>query len=395
METELNNGLTKALSDIAGAIKGKRSISSIKPIDFSTEIFMIAELYLAPSMLDGRGSGLSAIKEISISQDIKKIEASAFKGMVGIERVSAEGASIIGDEAFNGCTSLISATFTEGLETIGKQSFESCAFSTFDIPDTVESIGYRAFNNCKNLTTIVIPANVVSCGIDSASNTQDNAFAGCDKLESISVEEGNTTFRAGNGINALIMSDTNVLVTACKNTNIPSYVTKLGNYAFRGIKPTNPVEIPSQITDIGTGCFSNSVISEISFEEGCQLTIFKDSVFNGSSLQKIEFPEGISSVGSYCFQYCGSLKEVVFSKGIKTIGVGAFASCSKITKYDFSNFEGETLPTLGSSNSLEVSSNCKIVVPDERLEEWMSTSDTNWVKYKGKIISVTDYNSTI
>ena len=59
---------------------------------------------------------------------------------------------IIGERAFNGCSSLSSVT----------------------IPDGVIHIGFCAFGGCSSLTRIIIPYSVTSIG--------DDAFGGCRML---------------------------------------------------------------------------------------------------------------------------------------------------------------------------------------------------------------------
>jgi hypothetical protein len=60
---------------------------------------------------------------------------------------------------------------------------------------------------------------------------------------------------------------------------------------------------------------------------------------------------------------------------INFLGGGAFNGCSSIAFYDF---RGHTsVPTLSSSNAFSgIASDCKIVVPDELYDTWITA--TNW-----------------
>lgn len=81
----------------------------------------------------------------------------------------------IGNRFFRGCSNLISVTFVEEstLKSIEASAFAGTeysmegsiehfypAFTEFDIPETVETIGGSAFKNCTSLSKITIPDNV-------------------------------------------------------------------------------------------------------------------------------------------------------------------------------------------------------------------------------------------
>jgi len=94
------------------------------------------------------------------------------------------------------------------------------------IPNSVTSIGNYAFAVCTGLTSISIPNSVTSIA--------KYAFIGCSDLESITVENGNANYDSRENCNALIETETNTLITGCKNTVIPNSITSIGNYAFYG-----------------------------------------------------------------------------------------------------------------------------------------------------------------
>lgn len=73
-----------------------------------------------------------------------------------------EGAVIIGNYVFSGCTGLTSVT----------------------IPDSVTSIGSNAFSDCTGLTSVTIPGSVTSVGAA--------AFRACNRLGSVEIREGMT-----------------------------------------------------------------------------------------------------------------------------------------------------------------------------------------------------------
>ena len=91
----------------------------------------------------------------------------------------------IGDGAFSGCASLTSVTIPDSVTSISYGAFSGCSsLTSITIPDSVPSIGDRAFSGCTSLTSITIPKNVSSIG--------EYAFEDCDSLANVYFEETTT-----------------------------------------------------------------------------------------------------------------------------------------------------------------------------------------------------------
>ena len=76
--------------------------------------------------------------------------------------------TVIGDDAFFGCSSLRSITIPNSVTEIGSSAFYGCSSLTeITIPNSVTSIGSYTFYGCRSLTEITIPNTVTSIGQDA------------------------------------------------------------------------------------------------------------------------------------------------------------------------------------------------------------------------------------
>lgn len=177
----------------------------------------------------------------------------------------------IGGSAFDNCSDLTSVTISNSVTKIGEWAFSNCSsLTSITIPNSVTSIGFCAFQSCRSLTSITIPNNV--------TNIEEGAFSGSSSLILIIVESGNNTYDSRDNCNAIIETNTNTLITGCRNTVIPNSVTSLGNDAFRGCNGLTSVTIPSSVTSIGDRAF-----------------------FWCSSLTSVTIPNSVTTIGSRAF----------------------------------------------------------------------------------------------
>ena len=87
---------------------------------------------------------------------------------------------VIGNQAFDGCSSLTSLTLPSSVTSIGSFAFSGCSgLTSLTLPSSVTSIGESAFRGCSSLASLTLPSSVTSIG--------KSAFSGCSGLTSIYV----------------------------------------------------------------------------------------------------------------------------------------------------------------------------------------------------------------
>ena len=137
-----------------------------------------------------------------------------------------QGITIIGDQAFAGCTGLRELALPEGLTSIGASCFLSCTnLESIILPETLTKISNNAFQNCVSLESIILP--------NSIRTVNGQAFYLCSGLKEIKICGNITTFRT------TVFSD-------CPNIEklvISSNVTALPSSLFTNVNLINLTEI--------------------------------------------------------------------------------------------------------------------------------------------------------
>lgn len=261
------------------------------------------------------------IKEVSFltywDETMREVPAGEFEGFTNIERVvfGYYGITLIGENAFKGCTSLTDIVFitssTSGHVdiTIGKSAFEGCtSISQLDLSGTwVTEIGESAFKDCTSISQLILWK-------DYANN---------------------------------------------------SYVEKIGKSAFQGCTGLLDFTYGATLKEIGEsafeGCINLGMIEETPNEEtnnsdtiiylhgirhentvGLGLETIGDRAFYGcEKLTVFEFPRDVKTIGNYAFANCASLclAEMRDCRQLESIGDYAFFNCLSLTQIDFPGYE--------------------------------------------------------
>ena len=210
-------------------------------------------------------------------------------------------------------------------------------------------IGINAFYYCSSLSSVVIPNSVTSIG--------HQAFQYCYSLSSVV---------------------------------IPNSVTSIGYQAFYSCSSLSSVVIPNSVTSIDSSAFQYcSSLSSVVIPNSVK-SIGQSTFYQCYSLSSVVIPNSVKSIDSSAFYYCSSLSSVVIPNSVTSIGSQAFQGCYS-AYFDFRTHT--SVPTLASYIAFSnIPSDCKIVVPDELYNSWISAtnwSNTNVAKY---IVKASEFN---
>ncbi len=278
---ELPNGITSVGN---AALSGTKLVNIVFPSTLET-LGNIQNAYSLQSIIfeDGAGvgetmpnlSGCTALKSIVIPEGVKTVPQSGFSGCSSLETVTFPNTlETISKWSFKNCSNLQSADLSgTALVTVGEEAFINCGLKAISWPQNSNfSIGRQAFKN-SGFTSLNIPAK---------ATIGSYAFSNCEDLETLSVENG----------------------ASFTNT-----------YQFS--KCSSLKTVTWSATNIPSGCFEDcSALSDITMKN---VTTVDDYAFlRCVALEKIVFPDTVTSIGVNCFSGCTSIKYVSVNSTVDT-----------------------------------------------------------------------------
>jgi hypothetical protein len=156
------------------------------------------------------------------------------------------------------------------------------------------------------------------------------------------VDPGNTVYHSEG--NCLIETDSNTLITGCKNSIIPDdgSVTGIGDNAFSDCSDLTSITIPAGVTVIGDWAFSYC-----------------------GGLKSITIPDSVTSIGDYAFYDCASLTDVYFTGSEEewnAIDIGEANDCLTNATIHYNHehsYTSETTVTLTCTEDGEITYTCE------------------------------------
>ena len=232
-----------------------------------------------------------------------------------------------------------------------------------DIPSYITKISNRAFSYC-NLSSISIPASVTSIA--------DNSFQANSNCTSITVDANNTVYDSRDNCNAIIISNSNKLLTGCKNTVIPNTVTEIGNNAFYECNGLSSINIPNGVIKIGANAFQRcSGLTTISLPS--TLKEVGNYGLAATPFTSLIFPEGFEKLGMRAFE--NGLRNCVLDLPTTLNYIGN--SCLIRASFSRIIFRGSIHNITFGTDIFFSSGSCPVYVRDDEVDDWMDAITTN------------------
>ena len=321
----------------------------------------------------------SSLTSMTIPNSVTSIGSSAFRDCSSLTSVTIPNSvTSIGDDAFIHCSKLTKTNYTGDIAgwcniMFGSYYANPMSYShnfyindqeikDLIIPNNVTSIGNNAFNGCSSLTSVTIPNSVTSIG--------KSAFSGCSSLTSVTIPNNVTSIRDYTFQNC----------SSLTSATIPNSVTSIGSWAFKDCSSLTSVTIPNSVTSIVEEAFKDcykltsvTINSDAIVSKKYSYTSDISKIF-GSHVKEYIIGNKVKSIGDYAFYSCSSLTSVTIPDSVTSIGESAFKICYKLTSI---TCEAATPPTVGSDAFYNVSKSIPVYVPCGCVEAYKVASGWN------------------
>ena len=334
---ELSEAEAAIVTDLGEVFKGNRTITSFNELQYFTGLTSIRSKAFCdcrsltsvtiPDNVTSLANGAfwaTGLTSITIPNSVTSIGQDAFNDCQGLTTLTIpgsvaeigpaafyacrnlasvvfeEGVTIIGDNAFHYCNSLASISFPNSVTRIGLCAFADCSITSLTLPNSVTSIGGYAFSGCNNLTSVTMPASVI---------TFDGTYAfggGTNHIESVYITDLAAWLGIDFGSNNPLRNGAKLYLNneEVKDLVIPDGTTAILGAAFEGCESLTSVTIPNSVTSIAGWAFN-----------GC------------SNLTTVTIPNSITNINSNAFMSCGSLMDVwCYAEAIPSTGNDLFLS---------------------------------------------------------------------
>ncbi|MBQ4348677.1 MAG: leucine-rich repeat protein [Clostridia bacterium] len=243
------------------------------------------------------------------------------------------------------------------VESIYPQAFEyGDKLVSVTIPDSVTEINTFVFNECRSLTSIIVDKN----NIAYSSDDRGVLF---DKNKTFLIK-----YPIGNANTSYIIPDSVTTIGPesfcfCKNltsVSIPNSVTMIRGTAFQGCENMISIIIPDSVTtiDMGTfhGCTNLTSITIPNSVTTIGAYAFEDCI----NLTSVTIPDSVTTIDDRAFNSCASLTSVTIPDSVTTIGGWAFRDCDRLTSVTI----GDSVTSIGDYTFADCDSLTSVTIPD-------------------------------
>ena len=233
------------------------------------------------------------------------------------KKQSFTGVTNVGDRAFKDCQYLTCMFLDDGIATIGDHAFYKNEYlSAINMPRKLELIDQYAFYGCDTLTFVRAGA------CSRLKRIEDHAFYSCTTLAELRLPNGLTY------IGPWAFAWDRILGQEDTTLGLPSSLQVIDTGAFAFVNHHKKLNIPSQVTRIGDYAFlCDYYMEELTFSPGDQkLTIGKAAFAGDNHMKSVDLSNRVAQIDRCAFAGCELLEEAYFGDKIDTIQARAFTS---------------------------------------------------------------------
>ncbi len=284
----------------------------------------------------------SMISQLNFPNAVTTIGDKAFyncSSLIGNLRLGT-AVTTVGASAFQGCTNLTTLTMYNALEQIGASAFRGCTGlgETVTIPNSVVQIGAGAFKDCSGISGLVLGTALESIGNNAFENCTGLAVA--IELPSSVTNVGENAFKASGitGItipNTVTSMNTGAFMNCTSLTQVDIQNNKIAASQFEGCTALTSITIPATVTTMLENAFKNCTgLTTVTMQN----ETIGVSAFEGCmGLASMLIPDCITSIGEKAFYGCSGLTTVNVPYTVTSIGNSVFENCTSLTNVTLNN----------------------------------------------------------
>ena len=227
------------------------------------------------------------------------------------------GVPNVGDRAFKDCNYLTCVYLNDGITTIGDHAFYKDEYlSAINMPRKLELIDQYAFYGCDTLTFVRARA------CSRLKRIEDHAFYSCTMLAELRLPDCLTY------IGPWAFAWDRILGQEDTTLGLPSNLQTIGKGAFAFVNHHKKLNIPSQVTRIGDYAFlCDYYMEELTFSPGDKKLTIGVAAFAGDNhMKSVDLSNRVAQIDRCAFAGCELLEEAYFGDKIDTIEGRAFTS---------------------------------------------------------------------
>ena len=253
------------------------------------------------------------LESIFIPSSITSIAYGAFQLCLNLKTVSfAENSSLnyLGGWAFAYCGSLESINLPDTITTFEQGVFNYCeSLKQLKLPSSLKYITNSCFYKCYSLTHLILPA--------SLETIENDTFTYCYRLVEI-VNHSNLNIQKNSDDNGgvgkyavNIFKDESSLTLKTNEDGFATYDDGVGKVLIDYYGNSKIVSIPANLV------YKLADYAFFSYREGVANYLMP---ILHENIREIIIPEGVTTIGTRCFEYCIHLYRIAFPSTIQSVG---------------------------------------------------------------------------